>query len=119
MQDVGRASGAAEDAVWIYLRDIPAANIAEYGRVLPPPGEEAPQPNSISINPDPARSARRRCRLRSGTISTGSIVPLSTTAGGSFRTISRRHLNSWLAFTSCRRATIDTDDPGSDVSATI
>jgi len=40
MQDVGRASGAAEDAVWIYLCDIPAANIAEYGRVLPPPGEE-------------------------------------------------------------------------------
>ena len=38
MQDVGRASGAAEDAVWIYLCDIPAANIAEYGRVLPPPG---------------------------------------------------------------------------------
>jgi phenylpyruvate tautomerase PptA (4-oxalocrotonate tautomerase family) len=37
MQDVGRASGAAEDAVWIYLCDIPAANIAEYGRVLPPP----------------------------------------------------------------------------------
>ena len=40
VQDVGRASGAAEDAVWVYLCDIPAANIAEYGRVLPPPGEE-------------------------------------------------------------------------------
>ena len=37
MQDVGRASGAAEDAVWIYLCDIPAANLAEYGCVLPPP----------------------------------------------------------------------------------
>src|ERR671918_1458182 len=38
MQDVGKASGAAEDAVWVYLCDIPAANVAEYGRVLPPPG---------------------------------------------------------------------------------
>jgi hypothetical protein len=28
MQDVGSASGAAEDAIWIYLCDIPAANIA-------------------------------------------------------------------------------------------
>jgi hypothetical protein len=40
MQDVGRASGAAEDTVWVYLCDIPAANIVEYGRVLPLPGEE-------------------------------------------------------------------------------
>ena len=40
MRDVGRVSGAAEDAVWICLCDIPAANIGEYGRVLPPPGEE-------------------------------------------------------------------------------
>jgi hypothetical protein len=32
----------------------------------------------------------------------------------------RRHLNSWLAFTSSssRRATIETDAPGSNVSAT-
>ena len=40
MQGVGRASGAAEDAVWVYLCDLPAANIAEYGSVLLPPGEE-------------------------------------------------------------------------------
>ena len=40
MQGVGRAGGAAEDAVWVYLCDIPAANMAEYGRVLLPPGEE-------------------------------------------------------------------------------
>jgi hypothetical protein len=40
--DAGRrqACGAAQDAVWIYLCDIPAANIAEYGRVMPPPGKE-------------------------------------------------------------------------------
>ena len=40
MQGVGRASGAAEDAVWVYLCDLPAANLIEYGRVLLPPGEE-------------------------------------------------------------------------------
>jgi hypothetical protein len=27
-------------------------------------------------------------------------------------------LNSWFVFRSCRRATIDTDEPGSSVSAT-
>jgi len=40
MQDVAKASGAAADAVWVYLSDIPAANVGEYGRVLLPPGEE-------------------------------------------------------------------------------
>src|SRR5207247_1329864 len=41
------------------------------------------------------------------------------TEGGSFGSISHRHLNSWLAFTSCRRATSDTDEPASSVSAAI
>lgn len=40
MQDVSSASGAAEDTVWVYLSDIPAKDIAEYGRILPPPGDE-------------------------------------------------------------------------------
>jgi phenylpyruvate tautomerase PptA (4-oxalocrotonate tautomerase family) len=40
MQDVARASGAAEDTVWVHLSEMPAANIAEYGCVLLPPGEE-------------------------------------------------------------------------------
>ena len=40
MQDVAKASGAVEDTVWVYLCDIPATNIAEYGRILPQPGEE-------------------------------------------------------------------------------
>ena len=40
MQDVAKATGAVEDTVWVYLCDIPATNIAEYGRILPPPGEE-------------------------------------------------------------------------------
>ena len=40
MQAVGKASGAAEETVWVYLSEIPAENIAEYGRVLPSPGSE-------------------------------------------------------------------------------
>jgi phenylpyruvate tautomerase PptA (4-oxalocrotonate tautomerase family) len=40
LQDVSRTSGIAEDEVWVYLSDIPAHNIAEYGRVLPAPGGE-------------------------------------------------------------------------------
>jgi hypothetical protein len=48
---------------------------------------------------DAVRSARRR-RGRSGTISTGTIVLASTTAGTAFGNSSRRHLNSWLVFTS-------------------
>jgi phenylpyruvate tautomerase PptA (4-oxalocrotonate tautomerase family) len=40
MQDVGSVSGAAEDTVWVYLCDISAANMAEYGRVLPAAGDE-------------------------------------------------------------------------------
>jgi len=40
MRDVARASGAVEDTVWVYLSEIPAANIAEYGCILMRPGEE-------------------------------------------------------------------------------
>ena len=73
----------------------------------------APQPNTISIIP--SRSVR--CgRSLSGAISTGTIAPLSTAAFGNS---CRRHRNSWLLFKSWRRATIDTDAPGTCVSATI
>jgi phenylpyruvate tautomerase PptA (4-oxalocrotonate tautomerase family) len=40
LQEVSRTSRIAEDEVWVYLSDIPAHNIAEYGRVLPAPGGE-------------------------------------------------------------------------------
>jgi hypothetical protein len=61
-------------------------------------------------------------QLGSGTISTGSMATLpmlAASAGGSSAAISCRHLKTWLAFTSCRRATMETDAPGSSVSATI
>ena len=40
MQDVGRSCGAPEDAVWVYLSDLPPENLTEYGRILPPLGKE-------------------------------------------------------------------------------
>jgi len=52
MHDVGRASGATEDAVWVYLSDLPAENLTEYGRILPPPGKEDPWFSSL---PDATR----------------------------------------------------------------
>src|SRR5581483_9610264 len=78
----------------------------------------APLPNAISINPLASTRRRRSRRSGTGTISTGTISPLSTSLC-SFGNSSRRHRNSWFAFTSWRRATIETDAPGSSVSATI
>ena len=40
MHDVSKASGAAEETVWVYLCEIPAGNITEYGSLMPLPGSE-------------------------------------------------------------------------------
>src|SRR4030081_3080683 len=40
MQDRGGGGAAAEDTVWVYLCEIPAANMAEYAHVLPAHGHE-------------------------------------------------------------------------------
>jgi phenylpyruvate tautomerase PptA (4-oxalocrotonate tautomerase family) len=40
LQEVSRIGEIAEEEVWVYLSDIPAQNMAEYGRVLPVPGAE-------------------------------------------------------------------------------
>jgi phenylpyruvate tautomerase PptA (4-oxalocrotonate tautomerase family) len=48
MQDVGKACGAPEDAVWVYLSDLPAENLTEYGRILPAPGKEDEWLSSLS-----------------------------------------------------------------------
>jgi phenylpyruvate tautomerase PptA (4-oxalocrotonate tautomerase family) len=39
-EEVGGILGLAAEHVWVYLCDIPGANIAEYGRPLPNPGQE-------------------------------------------------------------------------------
>jgi phenylpyruvate tautomerase PptA (4-oxalocrotonate tautomerase family) len=38
--EVGAILGLAPEQVWVYICDIPGPNIAEYGRVLPDPGQE-------------------------------------------------------------------------------
>lgn len=38
--EVGEIVGVSPDEVWVYINDIPGANIAEFGRPLPDPGEE-------------------------------------------------------------------------------
>jgi phenylpyruvate tautomerase PptA (4-oxalocrotonate tautomerase family) len=40
LQEVSAISSTAAENVWVYLNDVPAGNIAEYGRVLPEPDEE-------------------------------------------------------------------------------
>lgn len=37
---VMEASGAAAASVWVYLTDLPARDMVEYGHVLPEPGSE-------------------------------------------------------------------------------
>ena len=39
-KEVGGILGLAPEHVWVYMCDIPGPNIAEYGRVLPDPGQE-------------------------------------------------------------------------------
>jgi phenylpyruvate tautomerase PptA (4-oxalocrotonate tautomerase family) len=39
--EIGRLIGAGPEDVWVYINDIPGPNIAEYGRDLPEPGQEA------------------------------------------------------------------------------
>lgn len=41
LHDVCTVTGVTQDEIWVYICDIPAENIAEYGRVLPSPGDEA------------------------------------------------------------------------------
>lgn len=38
--EVGGIVGVSPEEVWVYINDIPGANIAEFGRPLPDPGNE-------------------------------------------------------------------------------
>jgi hypothetical protein len=67
-------------------------------------------------NLDDAVAISASWAITTAAISTGTIALLSTAASGNS---CRRHWNSWLLFTSWRRGTIDTDAPGTCVSATI
>ena len=80
-----------------------------------------PDPNAAGQR-DLDRARRPGCGRwlgqRSSMASTRSRPAAASGGGLAGSANRRRHLNSWLAFTSCRRATIETDAPGSRVSAT-
>lgn len=56
LQGVAKSADAPEEAVWVYLSDIPATNIAEYGRILPLPGDENAW---FEMLPDPLKARLR------------------------------------------------------------
>ena len=56
LQGVAKSTDAPEEAVWVYLSDIPATNIAEYGRMLPLPGGENAWFETL---PDPLKARLR------------------------------------------------------------
>src|SRR6056297_4362659 len=41
LEEIVRIAGVSVEDVWIYLQDIPATQMIEFGRFLPAPGEEA------------------------------------------------------------------------------
>lgn len=38
--DIGALAKVAREEVWVYISDIEAAGVLEFGQVLPPPGQE-------------------------------------------------------------------------------
>ncbi|SNC65655.1 Phenylpyruvate tautomerase PptA, 4-oxalocrotonate tautomerase family [Marinobacter sp. es.048] len=41
LEEIAQIVGISDEDVWIYLQDMPAAQMIEFGRFLPAPGEEA------------------------------------------------------------------------------
>ncbi len=41
LKEIARIAGITDEDVWIYLQDIPATQMIEFGRFLPAPGDEA------------------------------------------------------------------------------
>ena len=41
MRETSEILGISEQAVWVYISDIPAHGVLEFGNVLPEPGDEA------------------------------------------------------------------------------
>ena len=41
LEEIARIADITAEDVWIYLQDIPATQMIEFGRFLPAPGEEA------------------------------------------------------------------------------
>ena len=73
----------------------------------------------ISIRPGTANGIGNAIGDASAVIVAGTNLTAFALTGAEVAAISRRQVNTMLAFTSCRRATIDTEAPGANVSATI
>ncbi len=41
LEEIARIAGITAEDGWIYLQDIPATQMSEFGRFLPAPGDEA------------------------------------------------------------------------------
>lgn len=41
MREAGKILGVSRESIWVYVSDIPAEGVAEFGNVLPQPGGEA------------------------------------------------------------------------------
>jgi len=41
LEEIARIAGLTVEDIWIYLQDIPATQMIEFGRFLPAPGDEA------------------------------------------------------------------------------
>jgi phenylpyruvate tautomerase PptA (4-oxalocrotonate tautomerase family) len=59
IRDVASAAAVDPFAVWVYLIELPASMMAEFGRLLPEPGQESAWLESLSAE-DRARLARLR-----------------------------------------------------------
>ncbi len=61
IQVVAREAGMASSRVWVYIVQLPPSQMAEFGRVLPLPGEEA---NWIASFPDGERERIKRIGMK-------------------------------------------------------
>lgn len=50
MRETGEILGISEQAVWVYISDIPAHGVLEFGNVLPEPGGEAAWLASLPVD---------------------------------------------------------------------
>ncbi len=63
VEDVAQAAGLPAFSIWVYLLELPPAAMAEFGHILPEPGDEAEWSQNLpvedrermhAIRPDPA-----------------------------------------------------------------
>ena len=61
IEAVAREAGVASTRVWVYILKLPAEQMAEFGRILPPPGKET---DWIASFPDAERERMKNIGSR-------------------------------------------------------